>query len=107
MQTNKVTDMSYLFQDNRALKSIDLSKFNFENVKNFERMFSTCQSLTTIDLSNLKNSKAENTVYMFFYCSQITSFNLKGFTGANLINLNLLNFCIQKTYRPYYEHFCY
>ena len=71
MQTNKVTDMSYLFQDNRALKSIDLSKFNFENVKNFERMFSTCQSLTTIDLSNLKNSKAETQFICFFIAHKL------------------------------------
>ena len=71
MQTNKVTDMSYLFQDNRALKSIDLSKFNFENVKNFDRMFSTCQSLTTIDLSNLKNSKEETQFICFFIAHKL------------------------------------
>ena len=38
----------------KFLKSLDLSNFNTENVKDMAAMFRFCESLTDINLSNFK-----------------------------------------------------
>ena len=44
--------MEYMFSGCKQLKSIDISKFNTENVKVIDYMFNECSSLTSLDFSN-------------------------------------------------------
>ena len=48
LNTEKVTDMSNMFDGCSALTSLDVSNFNTKNVTNMSGMFFDCKSLTTI-----------------------------------------------------------
>ena len=68
LNTSIVTDMAYMFDDCKNLKSLDLSSFNTNNVSDMSRMFYNCSSLTTLDLSNFNTEKVTTMDYMFNYC---------------------------------------
>ena len=73
LNTEKVTDMSYMFNNCRKLSSLDLSKFNTENVTNMTYMFYNCSALSSLDLSNFNTAKVENMSYMFSDCFTLTT----------------------------------
>ena len=50
--TNKVTNMSYMFNNCISLTSLDLSNFDTSNVTNMSSMFNECNNLTTIKVGN-------------------------------------------------------
>ena len=68
LNTSIVTDMAYMFDDCKNLKSLDLSSFNTNNVSDMSRMFYNCSSLTTLDLSNFNTEKVTTMDYMFCFC---------------------------------------
>ena len=68
LNTSIVTDMAYMFDDCKNLKSLDLSSFNTNNVSDMSRMFNNCSSLTTLDLSNFNTEKVTTMDYMFCFC---------------------------------------
>ena len=73
LNTEKVTDMSYMFSCCWGLSSLDLSKFNTENVTNMTYMFYNCSALSSLDLSNFNTAKVENMSYMFSDCFTLTT----------------------------------
>ena len=48
--TDKVTNMSYIFSGCSSLKELNLNNFNTNNVIDMSNMFSECSSLTLIML---------------------------------------------------------
>ena len=73
LNTENVTDMSYMFYYCWELSSLDLSKFNTENVTNMKYMFCDCRILSSLDLSNFYTAKVGDMSYMFSYCSTLTT----------------------------------
>ena len=73
LNTEKVTDMSYMFNNCKKLSSLDFSKFNTENVTNMTNMFYNCSALSTLDLSNFNTAKVGNMSYMFSDCFTLTT----------------------------------
>lgn len=73
LNTEKVTDMSYMFSCCWGLSSLDLSKFNTENVTNMTNMFYNCSALSTLDLSNFNTAKVGNMSCMFSDCFTLTT----------------------------------
>ena len=69
LNTEEVTNMSYMFNGCSGLKSLDLSSFNTEEVTTMDWMFSSCSSLTSLDLSSFNTAKVEYMDNMFSYCS--------------------------------------
>ena len=59
--------MSHMFENNKVLKSLDLSCFNIENVKDMSCMFYFCISLLDLNISNFNTSQVTNMAKMFFY----------------------------------------
>lgn len=53
LNTEEVTDMSWMFMDCRGLTSLDVSHFNTQKVTNMEHMFNRCSGLTSLDVSSL------------------------------------------------------
>ena len=49
-----------MFSNCESLISIDLSKFNTQNINNMSYMFSGCNSLTNIDLSKFNTQNINN-----------------------------------------------
>ncbi len=71
LNTENVTDMSYMFNKCSKLTSIDLSGFNTKNVTNMDNMFCDCFSLTALDLSGFNTEKVTNMNFMFYSCSEL------------------------------------
>ena len=69
--TENVTNMRYMFDLCKSLKSLDLSNFNTENVTDMYYMFAYCTSLESLDLTNFNTAKVTNMKGMFGSCSAL------------------------------------
>ena len=69
--TENVTNMRYMFDDCKSLKSLDLTNFNTENVTDMYYMFAYCTSLESLDLTNFNTAKVTNMAGMFQSCSAL------------------------------------
>lgn len=65
LNTNNVTDMSYMFRKCKALTSIDLSHFNTSKVTSMNYMFNNCQHLTELDLTTFSSESLLSVTGMF------------------------------------------
>lgn len=88
LNTEKVENMSAMFDRCSALTSIDLASFNTSNVTDMSRMFSVCSSLASIDLISFNTSNVTNMESMFDGCSSITALDLSKFNTENVANMN-------------------
>ena len=66
--TEKVTDMTGMFDGCSSLTSLDVSNFKTQNVTSMWAMFHTCSSLTSIDVSKFNTEKVTNMRGMFSCC---------------------------------------
>ena len=66
--TENVTNMRYMFDLCKSLKSLDLTNFNTENVTDMYYMFAYCTSLESLDLTNFNTAKVTNMKGMFSSC---------------------------------------
>ena len=80
-------NMSSMLRGCSSLNSIDLSKFNTNNVTDMSFMFVNCSSLKAIDLSKFNTNNVTNMSYMFNKCSSLKKSNIK----INNKNDRLLN----------------
>ena len=90
--TEKVTDMSWMFYNCTNLTSVELSSsFNTENVTDMSYMFSGCSSLTELDLCSFTFKKPDyplNDMYknMFQNCSKLTEVYVENSTYKGYLN---------------------
>ena len=73
LNTEKVTDMCYMFSRCICLKSLDVTNFNTANVENMRSMFSECKNLAELDLSNFNTAKVTNMGTLFSGCLNLTT----------------------------------
>ena len=105
LNTANVENMSSMFYDCSALKSLDLTNFNTANVTYMYGMFDGCSALESLNLTNFNTANVENMSSMFYDCSALKSLDLTNFNTANvtymygmfdgcsaLESLNLTNF---------------
>ena len=71
--TDKVTNMAFLFYDCSALKNPDMTGFSTANVTDMRRMFYGCSAITELDLDNFKTDKVTTVYKMFEGCSALTT----------------------------------
>ena len=86
--TAKVTDMSYMFSSCKSLTSLDVTKFDTRNVTNMEGMFSSCSKLTSLDVTNFNTVNVKNMMKMFAGCTALTSLDVTNFNSENVTNMN-------------------
>ena len=73
LNTENVTDMSFLFDHCQKLTSLDLSNFNTAKVTNMNKMFSNCSNLKTIYASDKFTTAAvTESKNMFSYCGSLS-----------------------------------
>ena len=98
LNTEKVTNMSYMFSSCKALTSLNLSNFNTEKVTDMQGMFKECSNLTSLDLSNFNTAKVTDMTYMFYGCDALTSLDLTSFNTAEVTNMsNMFRLCLALT----------
>ena len=90
LNTEKVTDMSYMFFACSALTSLDVTNFNTENVKNMVRMFHNCSALTSLDVTKFNTGNVTNMRYMFCACSALTSLDVTKFNTGNVTDMGYM-----------------
>jgi surface protein len=75
IETDKVTDMSYMFSNCSSLSSLsDISTWNTENVTNMSYLFNGCASLKELpDISYWNTEKVTNMSYLFYGTSALKS----------------------------------
>ena len=96
--TEKVTDMQGMFKECSALTSLDLSKFNTEKVTDMRGMFWSCDALTSLSLSNFNTAKVTDMTNMFYGCNALTSLDLSSFNTAEVTNMsNMFRLCYALT----------
>ena len=79
LNTEKVTDMSYMFYYCSSLTSLDVTHFNTANVRNMSYMFCSCSKLTSLDVTNFNTANVTNMSKMFSNCLSLTSLYLTNF----------------------------
>ena len=92
LNTEQVTNMSYMFSDCSALTSLDLSNFNTAKVRDMSYMFYRCSALFSLDLSNFNTAIVTNMSYMFSDCSTLSSLDLSNFNTAIVTNMSYMFF---------------
>ena len=90
LNTANVENMSYMFYDCSALKSLDLTNFNTANVTYMYGMFDGCSALESLNLTNFNTAKVEYMNYMFDGCSALESLNLTNFNTAEVTDMSYM-----------------
>ena len=85
--TDKVENMSYMFYNCQSLESLILSSFNTANVTDMSSMFRDCSSLTSLELSSFNTANVTDMGYMFYKCSGLTSLDLSNFDTSNVTDM--------------------
>ena len=96
--TANVTEMNSMFASCFELTSLDVTKFNTANVTNMSRMFSSCPKLTFLDVTKFNTANVTNMSYMFSNCQTLTSLDVTKFNTANVTNMScMFSDCSQLT----------
>ena len=93
LNTEKVTDMSYMFNNCKKLSSLDFSKFNTENVTNMRHMFDNCSKLSSLDFSKFNTENVTDMSYMFDNCRELSSLDLSKFNTENVTDMSYMFSC--------------
>ena len=94
LNTEKVTDMSYMFNNCSKLTSLDVTKFNTAKVSNMGYMFFNCSKLTSLDVTKFNTVNVTNMSEMFNNCLALTSLDVTKFNTANVTNMSgMFNNC--------------
>ena len=113
IDTNKITDMSMLFEVCKEISNIDfdVSKWDVSNVEIFIGMFNYCSNIYDIDFSNWDISNGKYLNSMFFECKKFKGNGLENwsvckvkdmssmFYNCTNFNCDLSNWDISKVYR--------
>ena len=98
LNTEKVTNMSYMFCKCEGLTSLNLSNFDTSNVTYMTSMFYNCSGLKSLDLSNFDTSNVTTMYQLFYDCSSLTSLNLSSFNTSNVTDMaTMFNNCPKLT----------
>ena len=84
LNTENVTNMSYMFYNCKSLTSLDVSGFDTANVTEMASMFYNCKSLTSLDVSGFNTANVSEMESMFSGCSALTSLDISGFNTKNV-----------------------
>ena len=90
LNTEKVTNMSSMFEDCDALTSLDVSNFNTQNVIDMSRMFFDCKALTSLDVSKFNTQNVTDMNGMFFDCKALTSLDVSKFNTQNVTDMRYM-----------------
>ncbi len=88
LNTENVTNMSYMFYGNSSLSDLDIKHFDTSNVTNMSDMFNRTSCLSSLDLSHFDTSKVTNMSSMFMYTNSLSSLDLSHFDTSKVTNMS-------------------
>ena len=87
LNTEKVTNMDWMFSGYSNLPSLDLSNFDTRNVTSMRGMFNACKGIGSLDLSNFNTQNVKDMSAMFIDCSNLTTI----YVGDKFVTTNVSN----------------
>ena len=84
LNTSNVTTMYCMFENCKALNSLDVTHFDTSNVEAMGSMFRGCSGLTSLDVSHFDTSNVYHMGSMFRGCSGLTSLDVSHFNTSNV-----------------------
>ena len=84
--TSDTAPTSISFKDLEGLVSV--SYINTESISNFSYLFQNCVNLTSVDLYNISSSQATDMKYMFAGCTGLMSIDLGGLNTGNVLDMS-------------------
>ncbi len=90
VDTSNVTDMSYMFEDCKNLKSLDVKDFDTRRVVNMRWMFRGCENLTELDVSSFDTSSVTDMSSMFNECVNLTSIDVSRFDTSQVTDMSCM-----------------
>jgi surface protein len=98
LNTQKVTDMSWMFYNCPSLNSIDVSNFNTQNVTNMLGMFYDCRKIKNLDISHFDTHRVTDMRYMFSGCKNLLSLDVSNFETINVTDMaSMFSSCSELT----------
>lgn len=94
LNTENVTNLSWLFYNCTSLTSVDLSHFNTDKVISTENMFRRATKLTSLNLSSFNTAKVTNMKGMFRECLNLTS--ITGCENVKFTNVTDMSYMFYK-----------
>jgi surface protein len=98
VDTNRITDMSYMFSGCSSLTDLDLTGFDTSSCiymgidsRNDSGMFTGCSALESLDLSKFDTSNVDSMCEMFSGCSSLTSLDLSNFNTSSCYSMGDYN----------------
>lgn len=88
LNTQNVTNMSWMFDNCRKLTTLDVSHFNTQNVTNMSKMFDNCEALTTLDVSHFDTRNVTDMNSMFGGCNALTTLDVSHFDTKNVTDMS-------------------
>lgn len=82
-QTEKITNMAYLFDNCNEITYIELPNLNTSLVTDFTCLFSYCAKLVSLDSSKFDTNNAQKMDYMFRGCNSLIYLNINKFKIKN------------------------
>ena len=71
----------------RKLKTLNISNFDTNKVTNMSTMFNACMNLTELNISNFDTGNVTDMSLMFSFCSNLATLNLSNFDTRNVTNM--------------------
>ena len=90
LNTEKVTNMDWMFSGYSNLPLLDLSNFDTRNVTSMRGMFNACKGIGSLDLSNFNTQNVTDMYCMFWGCSELTSLDLTNFDTQNVKDMSAM-----------------
>ena len=95
-RSEAVEKMDNTFSDCHKLSVLDMSKFRSDRVTDLRSCFNRCYCLTELDLRGLGTSNCTRMTYTFHHCIALRSLDLSGFDLSNVVGSSL-NYCFYCT----------
>ena len=86
--TKNVTDMSWMFGGCSELTTLNVSNFDTKNVTDMSVMFGGCYGLTTLDVSKFDTKNVTNMSRMFYGCRALKTLDLSSFNTKNVTDMS-------------------
>ncbi len=90
LNTDKVENMSSMFDGCASLRSLDLSHFKTARVRDMHSMFSGCSSLVTLNVSSFNTTNVTDMLSMFSGCSSLVTLNVSSFNTVRVTDMDFM-----------------
>ncbi len=87
LDTSKVENMNYMFNNCTSLESLEVGHFDTSNVITMVRLFHECSKLTTLSVENWNVSKVNNFQGIFRNCSNLIELNVSSWVTDSATNM--------------------